>query len=72
LEQRGKEFVADFRDLRSAVRVRDGEFLVGSAGDRGQLHFSASYDGNAIDPTKVAAWKKSHGEDAEATEDAKI
>lgn len=53
----GKEFVAGFRDFRSAVRVRDGEFLVGSAGDRDQLHFSVSYPGNAIDPTKVVAWK---------------
>ena len=57
LEQLGKDFVADFRDFRSAVRVRDGEFLVGSAGDRDQLHFSVSYDGNAIDPAKVAVWK---------------
>ena len=58
LEQPGKGFVADFRDFRSAVRVRDGEFLVGSAGDKDQLHFSVSYDGNAIDPAKVASWKK--------------
>jgi hypothetical protein len=57
LEHQGKEFVADFRDLRSAVRVRDGEFLVDSAGDKDRLHFSVSYDGNAIDSAKVAVWK---------------
>lgn len=32
LDQPGKEFTADFRDIRIAVRVRDGEFLVGCAG----------------------------------------
>jgi hypothetical protein len=57
LEQPEKEFVADFRDFRSAVRVRDGEFLVGSAGDKDRLHFSVSYDGNAIDPAKAVEWK---------------
>jgi hypothetical protein len=48
LEQREKEFVVDFR-------VRDGEFLVGSAGDRDQLPSSVSYDGNTVDLTKVVA-----------------
>ena len=57
LEQPEKDFVADFRDFKSTVRVRDGEFLVGSAGDKDQLHFSVSFDGNAIDPAKVAVWK---------------
>ena len=57
LDQPGKDFVADFRDFSSTVRVRDGEFLVGSAGDKHQLHFSVSYDGNSIDPAKVAVWK---------------
>lgn len=50
----GKDLTADFR---SAVRVRDGEFLVGSAGEEEQLLFSMSYDGNTIDPLKVALWK---------------
>lgn len=57
LHQPGKEFVADFRDFKSAVRARDGESLVGSVGDKDQLYFSVSYDGNAIDPGKVAVWK---------------
>lgn len=51
-------FIADFRDFRTAVRVREGEFLVGSAGDQDRLHFSVSYDGNAIDPEKVQKWKQ--------------
>ena len=52
-----KDFIADFRDLESAVRVRDGEFLVGSGSDRDVLHFNVSYDGNALDEGKVAVWK---------------
>ncbi len=58
LDDPNKDFVADFRDLKSAVRVRDGEFLVGSAGDNDRMHFSVSYDGNAIDPRKVEEWKR--------------
>jgi hypothetical protein len=59
----GKEVVADFRDMWSFVRPRDGEFLVGAAGNRDgaggvlRLGFGVSYDGNVIDPGKVGEWK---------------
>jgi len=51
-------FAADFREMRASVRVRDGEFLVGSAGDDEGLHFAVSYDGNAISEEKVHLWEK--------------
>lgn len=49
-------FAADFRDVSANVRVRDGEFLVGSAGDDRSFYFSVSYDGNAVDEEKVRLW----------------
>lgn len=52
-----REFAADFRDLSATVRVREGEFLVGTTGDAGILHFSVSYDGNAIDEEMVLKWQ---------------
>jgi hypothetical protein len=54
----GGGFAADFREMRASVRVRDGEFLVGSAGDDEGLHFGVSYDGNAISENKVQMWEK--------------
>jgi len=54
-EERGV-FNVDFRDVVAAVRVRDGEFLVGSAGDDEGLHFTAMSDGNANDEEKVQEW----------------
>lgn len=54
----GRVFAADFRDLQASVRVRDKEFLVGSAGDLPEsMHFSVSYDANAIDEGLVKRWK---------------
>jgi len=50
-------FAADFRDLGAAVRARDDEFLVGSAGDD-LLHFGVSYDACAIDEGRVKRWKE--------------
>lgn len=57
-EEDGKEDFAtfDFRDIRCTVRVRDGEFLVGSAGDRNGLGFHVSIDGCAIDRERVGEW----------------
>lgn len=46
-----------FLDLHANVRVRDGEFLVGSSGDDQGLHFSASYDGCAISEEKAGEWE---------------
>ncbi|EXJ87925.1 hypothetical protein A1O1_04852 [Capronia coronata CBS 617.96] len=54
----GKDIAADFRNLESNVRARDGEFLVGAVGDNGQLRFNASYDGCAIDPALAEEWKQ--------------
>lgn len=51
-----KDLAAAFRDLISTVRVREGEFLVGTAGDADRLHFNASYDGNALDEVLVGEW----------------
>lgn len=53
----GVDLVADFRNQQSAVRPRDGEFLVGSAGDKDSLGFGVSYDGCAIDPEKAQEWR---------------
>ena len=58
LEDAKQGFAADFREMRASVRVRDGEFLVGSAGDDEGLHFAVSYDGNAISEEKVQMWEK--------------
>ena len=57
-EEGGGVFKVDFRDVLAVVRVRDGEFLVGSAGDDQGLHFAASSDGNANDEEKVYEWMK--------------
>ncbi|KAF2498375.1 hypothetical protein BU16DRAFT_456396 [Lophium mytilinum] len=54
----GKEFAADFRDVRVGVRARDNEFLIGSLTDANGVCFAASYDGNAIDESAARTWKK--------------
>ncbi|KAK7892507.1 hypothetical protein LTR67_007604 [Exophiala xenobiotica] len=53
----GHDVVADFRNLNTTVRARDGEFLVGVVGDGDYLRFQVSYDGCAIDPSKAEEWK---------------
>jgi hypothetical protein len=53
----GKDFVADFRDLKMGVRSRDNEFLVGSSTNaEGIVGFGVSYDMNAISPEAAAMW----------------
>ena len=52
-----RDIVVDFRDLGSTVRARDGEFLVGAAGEKDWLGFGVSYDGCAVDPQRARAWK---------------
>ncbi|KIW66062.1 hypothetical protein PV04_08269 [Phialophora macrospora] len=49
--------VADFRNLETTVRARDGEFLVGVVGDKDCLRFGVSYDGCGIDPDLANEWK---------------
>ena len=64
MQEEGKDIAADFRNMWSFVRPRDGEFLVGAAGNRDtedgqmQLGFGVSFDGNAIDPVRAREWKE--------------
>ncbi|KAL6242148.1 hypothetical protein RBB50_011060 [Rhinocladiella similis] len=51
------QIIADFRNLNTTVRARDGEFLVGVVGDRDCIRFQASCDGCAIDPNLAQEWK---------------
>jgi hypothetical protein len=52
-----KDFAADFRNLKMAVRARDNEFLIGSSTDwRGIVSFGVSYDGNAISEEAAERW----------------
>jgi hypothetical protein len=53
-----KVVAADFRDIQSAVRARDGEFLCGAASDREQTYFMISVDGCAIDLGKADEFKR--------------
>ncbi len=63
MQKERKDVAADFRDMWSFVRPRDGEFLVGAVGNRDtedgqmQLGFGASFDGNAIDPERAREWR---------------
>lgn len=54
----GQDLVADFIGLKSSVRARYGEFLVGAAGTKDMLGFLVSYDGSLIDPDKVQQWQQ--------------
>lgn len=53
----GEDVVADFRNLSTSVRARDGEFLVGVIGDQGRIRFEVSFDGCGIDPDLAQEWK---------------
>ncbi|KAF2806619.1 uncharacterized protein BDZ99DRAFT_537351 [Mytilinidion resinicola] len=53
----GKDFAADFRDVRVGVRARDNEFLIGSLTNSKGVCFAVSYDGNAIDENAAKIWK---------------
>lgn len=54
---RARDFAADFRGLRSAVRAREDEFLVGSSTDAGGIvRFGVSYDENYIDGDQAEKW----------------
>ncbi|ETN41164.1 uncharacterized protein HMPREF1541_03099 [Cyphellophora europaea CBS 101466] len=56
----GRHFLAaDFRDIQSAVRARDGEFLCGVASDRSQhTYLMISVDGSAIDMGRAREFKR--------------
>lgn len=53
----GKDFVADFRDTKANVRVRDGEFLVGVGGADDGLFAAVSVDTMSLDPRLVEEWR---------------
>jgi len=53
----GREFVADFKDIQSAVRVRDGEFLIGVGGAEDGLWVAVSADSSNLDPVLMGEWR---------------
>ncbi|KPI40352.1 uncharacterized protein AB675_7629 [Cyphellophora attinorum] len=53
-----QDFVADFRDVSSAVRARNGEFLCGAASDREKTYFMISVDSCAVDRGKAKHFKE--------------
>jgi hypothetical protein len=54
----GREFVADFKDIQSAVRVRDGEFLIGVGGAEDGLWLAVSADSTNLDPVLMGEWRR--------------
>ncbi|KAF2481425.1 hypothetical protein BDY17DRAFT_312139 [Neohortaea acidophila] len=57
LEDDGKPFVADYRNIYASVRPREDEFLVGVGGDYDGIWVNCSIDGNSMDPRRVEQWK---------------
>ncbi|KAF2013268.1 hypothetical protein BU24DRAFT_424270 [Aaosphaeria arxii CBS 175.79] len=54
---KGKDFGADYLNLRMGVRARDNEFLVGSSTDYdGIVGFGVSYDASAISEEAANGW----------------
>jgi hypothetical protein len=53
-----QDFVCDFRDVSSAVRARNGEFLCGAASDREKTYFMISVDSCAVDRGRAEHFKK--------------
>lgn len=53
----GREFVADFKDIQAAVRVRDGEFLIGVGGAEDGLWLAVSADATNLDPVLMGEWR---------------
>jgi hypothetical protein len=54
----GREFVADFKDIQSAVRVRDGEFLIGVGGAEDGLWLAVSADSTNLNPVLMGEWRR--------------
>nr|POF26118.1 hypothetical protein CFP56_22266 [Quercus suber] len=57
LHDTSKDFVADYREYKAAVRPREGEFLIGIGGDEAGLWVNVSIDSSSIDPFWVQKWK---------------
>jgi hypothetical protein len=53
----GREFAADFRDIQAAVRVRDGEFLIGVGSAEDGLWLAVSADASNLDPILMGEWR---------------
>ncbi|KAI7046473.1 hypothetical protein KC352_g46160, partial [Hortaea werneckii] len=53
-----RDFVADFSGMKSGVRARDGEFLVGIGGSEKGLGVGVSIDFSGNDPELVQEWKE--------------
>ena len=53
-----KDFVADFHDIQAAVRVRDGEFLIGVGGAEDGLWTAVSADATNLDPVLMGEWRE--------------
>ncbi|KAK4636125.1 hypothetical protein CLAFUW4_00441 [Fulvia fulva] len=58
LDDPSKDFAADFTDMTSSVRAREGEFLVGIGGTKDGLFCVPSVDSTRLDPALVQAWCK--------------
>jgi hypothetical protein len=54
----GRGFVADFRDIQAAVRVRDGEFLIGVGSAEDGLWLAVSADASNLDPVLMGEWRR--------------
>ncbi|KAL1590651.1 hypothetical protein WHR41_00794 [Cladosporium halotolerans] len=61
-EEEGRDFVADFWDMKAAVRAREGEFLIGVEGAEDGLSIFVSADASAMDPGLVKEWQGRLGE----------
>ncbi|CAK4032450.1 Hypothetical predicted protein [Lecanosticta acicola] len=57
LDDPQRDFAADFRDLKSGVRAREGEFLLGILGSNRGLSACPSVDGTTLDPELVEKWR---------------
>lgn len=71
VNDRSKDFVADYRNAYANVRPRDGEFLVGVGGSNDGLWVNASVDGNSMDPGLVEQWRERFEKVLDSGNDAK-
>ena len=56
LNDPSKDLAADFVDMTSSVRAREGEFLVGIGGTKDGLFCVPSVDSTRLDPGLVREW----------------
>lgn len=57
LQDKEKDFIADFQDLVAGVRAREGEFLVGAGGTSNEIFVAASADMSTMDTELVSRWR---------------